>query len=628
MRQRSIISLIAFLSLLIPSFVQADGMMVSPQESWMQETGQKAAILYQDGVETLVLSTSFQGNAKDFGWIVPVPAKPDVTKGSQELFTNLAKYTQQYPRVLHDDVYNLGIEAKGTSEVSIVEEKQIDYYDVTVLTATDSVALSRWFVEHDYAFPDAAKYLLSQYIQDKWYFVAMRVNPEALAVTDVTQQLRNGAATPVVLRFATAQMVYPLRISKPYIADSGDVVPLNTLKLVDGKFGKAVSLEQGQTMTFAANSFPNDAGTIEMQVKPLVLKSCSANRVLLSASDGSSLFQLRLVRDCTTQKEYLEYTWAPKALSDGSVTARQSLLTWRTANTVTLPADAWTHVALTWSYAQQPIFYVNGVANPAVGQQGTSAWVGERIGAGDKMTIGGLMSSSSSAFQGSIDEVVLWEQGLSPERITERAIQALPLSVVQCAEMDPSLRTSVIEPCNTTPEPPNGVTAYGSFNSAIELIGESGASILRYRDSWYPVQPTSTAKRYSTQPMTLYILSGERVDATSFSTAYANWFSEKNVRDLAFATDGTPLLAANGKKFVTVLTRSLSASETPEDVFFRKAATQEKIGLSPDDSGTSEQQLGFWLFLGGTMFFTLVLAFFLIRSNRKPPQASPSMPAR
>jgi len=203
----------ALLLFLFPQAVLADGMVVAPETQWIEETDQKAVIFYDQGVETLILSITFQGDAEDFGWIVPVPSKPEITKGSDELFTTLRELTgyPQYPnkRMLYEGAYD----QLTSSAVTVVETKKIDYYDVTVLSSTDEKALAKWFQKNDYNYPTSASYLLNSYIENDWYFVAMKINPESLEWTNVSQQLRSGHATPVAFSFQTNNVVYPMKIS-------------------------------------------------------------------------------------------------------------------------------------------------------------------------------------------------------------------------------------------------------------------------------------------------------------------------------------------------------------------------------------------------------------------------------
>ncbi|MFC1572633.1 hypothetical protein ACFL6M_03435 [Candidatus Eisenbacteria bacterium] len=67
------------------STARADGMFVSRlRHADIREPEQKALIYYHDGVEDLVLSVRYEGAPEDFGWIVPLPAVPELAAEDPE----------------------------------------------------------------------------------------------------------------------------------------------------------------------------------------------------------------------------------------------------------------------------------------------------------------------------------------------------------------------------------------------------------------------------------------------------------------------------------------------------------------------------------------------------------------
>ncbi|HRY60126.1 MAG TPA: DUF2330 domain-containing protein [Patescibacteria group bacterium] len=206
-------------AVLIPMAAKADGGIMPPPNYWIHETDQKAVIVSENGVETLVLSTSFQGDAKDFAWIVPTPSKPEVMKGAVKIFEALEDYT----RVSYGDgrIYNslpLGLESSVPAPaVNVIEEKKIGIYDITVLEANDKEALYTWLKEKGYNYPEYGKTILDDYIQNRWFFTAVKINSQDLAYASV--DLKSGTITPLKLVFATDKIVYPLKISSITMAN-------------------------------------------------------------------------------------------------------------------------------------------------------------------------------------------------------------------------------------------------------------------------------------------------------------------------------------------------------------------------------------------------------------------------
>lgn len=199
-----------------PLLASADGAIMPLPDYYMYETGQTAAIFYESDTqtETLVVGMAYQGTAKEFAWIIPTPGKPEVERGSRTLFSEISDLI--YPDQDYDYGYTGSLQVEEFSDVgsgvTVVEEKQVDYYDVTVLEATSSEDLLTWLNDNGYTYPKEKQYILNDYVSAKWYFTAMKINDASLD-RSVGEALHTGQAVPVQLTFTTANLVYPLRIS-------------------------------------------------------------------------------------------------------------------------------------------------------------------------------------------------------------------------------------------------------------------------------------------------------------------------------------------------------------------------------------------------------------------------------
>jgi hypothetical protein len=201
------------LAFILPTIVSADGGVFPRPDYWIQETEQQAVIFYDQGVETMVVSTKFQGDTSDFAWIIPVPDKPEVTKGSTTLFTSLEELTipnYGLPVDVGMSTKSMGMAEVAPSAVRVIEEKTIDYYDVKVISSTDKNELATWFNENGYHFPEKYSYILSEYINNGWYFVATKINNENVDVNSIGQSLKTGSATPLQITFKAKNMVFPM----------------------------------------------------------------------------------------------------------------------------------------------------------------------------------------------------------------------------------------------------------------------------------------------------------------------------------------------------------------------------------------------------------------------------------
>lgn len=215
MRYRVLILLNLFILFCsIPLISKADGGIFPPPYYWIHETGQRAVIFYENGVETLVLTTDFRGKASEFGWVIPTPNKPEVTKGSDEIFTSLneiIRKTSKKPRSLLFDAYSS--KEEFGKEVVVIETKKIDYYDIAVLSAQNPHALVNWLNENGYIYPEEESYILNDYIDNNWYFTAIKISKEAQSSQNVKEELKEGHMNPIKLVFKSSSIIYPLRIS-------------------------------------------------------------------------------------------------------------------------------------------------------------------------------------------------------------------------------------------------------------------------------------------------------------------------------------------------------------------------------------------------------------------------------
>lgn len=155
---------------------------VPPEREYEPLNATEAFIAYDDGVQTLILKPEWQGNAQDFGIVYPTPAKPDVVEAPVDIFWQLEEATNPWiqPEIMFDDMARvMAVEESAADTVTVVEEKQVGEYDVTVLTATDADDLVEWLEDNDYNYTAGDADKVSYYVeQGGFYFIALKVNAE------------------------------------------------------------------------------------------------------------------------------------------------------------------------------------------------------------------------------------------------------------------------------------------------------------------------------------------------------------------------------------------------------------------------------------------------------------------
>ena len=160
-------------ALILLNIVAADGMYIPDWQIHIYEPEQKVVIHWDEHTlkETMILSSEVRtDDIANFAWVVPVKSldKPNVSASNISLFYDLAKYMSEEDYYKH--VRDLGPLAGGMAEgdagVTVIEEKEIDIYDVTVLYATDSQALVDWLNENGYPVNEDRIEIFDKYIDE------------------------------------------------------------------------------------------------------------------------------------------------------------------------------------------------------------------------------------------------------------------------------------------------------------------------------------------------------------------------------------------------------------------------------------------------------------------------------
>lgn len=214
---------------------------------------QSALIAYDGKVETLAIETRFIAEGKDFAWVVPLPAVPEIESGTPGMFASLR--AMFLPEIISSTntpaalvlvllillalgvwgtllgagptwriilyyvaglsifgscllLPSLGV-ARGPSGndiVEVVDRKVIGEFELETVRSADAEALSEWLRARGFALPDAAQAAVHAYVKDGWVFVAVKLRRE-FELADLS------APTPLVFRFPSRSCIYPMRLT-------------------------------------------------------------------------------------------------------------------------------------------------------------------------------------------------------------------------------------------------------------------------------------------------------------------------------------------------------------------------------------------------------------------------------
>jgi hypothetical protein len=157
----------------VPHLVYADGGFVSNIFEDVFAPDQKAAISFDGNNEIMILSTKVKSNElTNFGWIIPIKSteKPEVELGNISIFYDLSDYFKP-PRKL--EVFGT---AGGLEAIEILEVKELDIYDITILRATDSNQLYNWLKINDFNIDENSKHLLDFYTNKDFFFIIVKID--------------------------------------------------------------------------------------------------------------------------------------------------------------------------------------------------------------------------------------------------------------------------------------------------------------------------------------------------------------------------------------------------------------------------------------------------------------------
>jgi hypothetical protein len=199
----------------------ADGGFFYPRYGFVTEPMQEALIVYDAASHTqdLVLHVRFQGDTRDFAWIVPVPAAPALESANVLLFQDCRELTSPVWRegshgfACSDGGSAIPMDADGG--VDIYDEQLVGIYRTLTLGAGEAGpladSLEAWGYLHN-ANRAETEAALQYYIDKSWAFVAMRIDSAAVEERDPYGYWW-GYLQPIRLTFPTERIVYPMRIS-------------------------------------------------------------------------------------------------------------------------------------------------------------------------------------------------------------------------------------------------------------------------------------------------------------------------------------------------------------------------------------------------------------------------------
>jgi hypothetical protein len=211
----------------------------SAQNADILQPSQKAFITWDptENVETFTVQPKFEGNAVDFGMVIPTPSRPKLHEMPRDFFKHLAVYgilkkrLQPESKLLPRPVLlsaragsapgGGGFKTEKKSTVVVLESGVVGSLDYKIISADRADDVYQWLKDNKYSYAgDEAT--LNHYVQKKWIFTVMKI--------DTMQMKRNkdgtyaGEVTPTRFQFTSEKLIYPLKITQISVKDKTEAL--------------------------------------------------------------------------------------------------------------------------------------------------------------------------------------------------------------------------------------------------------------------------------------------------------------------------------------------------------------------------------------------------------------------
>jgi hypothetical protein len=161
-------------------------------------------------VEHFVRQVAIRDPSPGFGFVVPVPEKPEVARVKESPFEKLSKvFPVSSGLSLAPGGRGGGLGKVGSgaaASVTVLSRERIGSFTAFVLAASDAEALRKWLSDNQLVVPAEAAAWFEHYVALRFYYVALRYEQPAKPESDA-----NTRAETLRITFPTPLPFYPYR---------------------------------------------------------------------------------------------------------------------------------------------------------------------------------------------------------------------------------------------------------------------------------------------------------------------------------------------------------------------------------------------------------------------------------
>ena len=214
---------------------------VEPVESEVTQPSQSAFITWdpERKEESFSVQPRFEGNAPDFGMVIPTPGQPTLDEMPRDFFRALAtltvlepvdekKYRVPRPRgggggglFGGGGAFGAAGDAEDQPDVRVLEAGIVGSLDYKVIKAGNADDLFQWLKDNKYRYAGDKK-TLDVYVKRGWFFTVMKIDPKQMKAGPDGVYL--GEVTPTRFTFQSDRPVYPLRITQISVKATTDAL--------------------------------------------------------------------------------------------------------------------------------------------------------------------------------------------------------------------------------------------------------------------------------------------------------------------------------------------------------------------------------------------------------------------
>ena len=222
-----IVCLFAALAFLSPRLAEACGCFAAPNPAIPVVQAGEKILFAQDGTKvTAHIQIQYEGEAEEFGWLIPVPAVPDVRLSAEEVFSQLEANTNpQFLYTVGPGFCDQGGGAFGCSDDEVALAAEIDPgaqqppsgpddvvvvqstagpFEFAVVRADTKTPMVEWLQTNGYVVPAGGEDLLDPYIGSDAYFLALKLR-SGQSVGDLQ---------PIVIEYDADMPMIPLILTR------------------------------------------------------------------------------------------------------------------------------------------------------------------------------------------------------------------------------------------------------------------------------------------------------------------------------------------------------------------------------------------------------------------------------